>query len=95
MTPAWKQYMNIKKDYTDVVLLFRMGDFYEAFDNDAHILADILQITLTKKEFGKNQKHPLAGFPFHSLNHQSGQQWRHMKAHLLKSFINCLICQYL
>ena len=85
MTPAWKQYMNIKKDYTDVVLLFRMGDFYEAFDNDAHILADILQITLTKKEFGKNQKHPLAGFPFHSLN-------QHLST-LVKHNIKVAICE--
>ena len=59
MTPAWEQYVNIKKDYTDVVLLFRMGDFYEAFDQDAHVLSEKLEITLTQKQFGKNQKHDL------------------------------------
>ena len=67
MTPAWEQYVNIKKDYADVVLLFRMGDFYEAFDKDAHVLSEKLEITLTQKQFGKNQKHDLAGFPYHSL----------------------------
>jgi len=54
MTPAWEQYVNIKKDYADVVLLFRMGDFYEAFDKDAHVLSEKLEITLTQKQFGKN-----------------------------------------
>ena len=67
-TPAWKQYLSIKEDYIDSVLLYRMGDFYEAFDTDAEILSSELQITLTKKEFGKGQVHLLAGIPFHSLD---------------------------
>ena len=68
LTPAWKQYLSIKEDYIDSILLYRMGDFYEAFDNDAEILSSELQITLTKKEFGKGQVHLLAGIPFHSLD---------------------------
>ena len=68
LTPAWKQYLSIKEDYIDSILLYRMGDFYEAFDNDAEILSSQLQITLTKKEFGKGQVHLLAGIPFHSLD---------------------------
>ena len=68
LTPAWKQYLSIKEDYIDSVLLYRMGDFYEAFDTDAEILSSELQITLTKKEFGKGQVHLLAGIPFHSLD---------------------------
>ena len=68
LTPAWKQYLSIKKDYIDSILLYRMGDFYEAFDTDAEILSSELQITLTKKEFGKGQVHLLAGIPFHSLD---------------------------
>jgi len=68
LTPAWKQYLSIKEDYIDSILLYRMGDFYEAFDTDAEILSSELQITLTKKEFGKGQVHLLAGIPFHSLD---------------------------
>ena len=68
LTPAWKQYLSIKENYIDSILLYRMGDFYEAFDNDAEILSSELQITLTKKEFGKGQVHLLAGIPFHSLD---------------------------
>ena len=45
LTPAWKQYLSIKEDYIDSILLYRMGDFYEAFDNDAEILSSELQIT--------------------------------------------------
>lgn len=85
MTPAWEQYVNIKKDYTDVVLLFRMGDFYEAFDQDAHVLSEKLEITLTQKQFGKNQKHDLAGFPYHSLN-------QHLST-LLKKGVKVAICE--
>jgi len=68
LTPAWKQYLSIKENYNDSILLYRMGDFYEAFDNDAEILSSELQITLTKKQFGKDQIHLLAGIPFHSLD---------------------------
>ena len=85
MTPAWEQYVNIKKDYADVVLLFRMGDFYEAFDKDAHVLSEKLEITLTQKQFGKNQKHDLAGFPYHSLT-------QHLST-LLKKDVKVAICE--
>ena len=85
MTPAWEQYVNIKKDYADVVLLFRMGDFYEAFDKDAHVLSEKLEITLTQKQFGKNQKHDLAGFPYHSLS-------QHLST-LLKKDVKVAICE--
>jgi len=68
LTPAWKQYLSIKENYIDSILLYRMGDFYEAFDSDAEILSSELQITLTKKQFGKDQIHLLAGIPFHSLD---------------------------
>ena len=55
LTPAWKQYLSIKENYIDSILLYRMGDFYEAFDSDAEILSSELQITLTKKQFGKTK----------------------------------------
>ena len=66
-TPLMKQYYNIKKDYLDSILLFRMGDFYEAFNSDAEQLSKILGITLTKRSNGAASEVPLAGFPYHSL----------------------------
>ena len=66
-TPLRKQYLEIKRRYPDALLLFRIGDFYEAFDDDARILARELDIVLTSKPMGKNTRVPLAGVPFHSL----------------------------
>ena len=67
-TPAMKQYWNIKNNYSDSILLFRMGDFYETFDNDAKIASKILGITLTKRANGAASSVPLAGFPYHALD---------------------------
>ncbi len=61
-----KQFVKIKKDYPHSILLFRMGDFYETFYEDAKIVSNVLNITLTKR--GVKAKIPLAGIPFHSLN---------------------------
>lgn len=66
-TPLRKQYLEIKRRYTDALLLFRIGDFYEAFDDDARILARELDIVLTSKHIGKSTRVPLAGIPYHSL----------------------------
>ena len=66
-TPARKQYLDIKAQHKDDLLLFRMGDFYETFDEDAKILAKELEIALTTREMGRGTKIPLAGIPFHSL----------------------------
>ena len=66
-TPARKQYLDIKAQHQNDLLLFRMGDFYETFDEDAKILAKELEIALTTREMGKGTKIPLAGIPFHSL----------------------------
>jgi DNA mismatch repair protein MutS len=67
-TPLRKQYLEIKKRQSDAILLFRIGDFYEAFDDDARLLAKELNIVLTSKPMGKNLRVPLAGVPFHSLD---------------------------
>ena len=67
-TPARVQYLKIKEKYQDEILFFRMGDFYETFDNDAKILSKELQIALTSKEMGKGNKVPLAGIPYHAIN---------------------------
>jgi DNA mismatch repair protein MutS len=66
-TPLRKQYLDIKERYPDAILLFRIGDFYEAFDDDARLLARELDIVLTSKPMGKNIRIPLAGVPHHSL----------------------------
>ncbi|MGB7925379.1 MAG: DNA mismatch repair protein MutS [Pyrinomonadaceae bacterium] len=66
-TPLRKQYLDIKRRHRDHLLLFRIGDFYEAFDDDARILARELDIVLTSKPMGKNIRIPLAGVPHHSL----------------------------
>ena len=73
VTPARAQYLKIKSQYADSLLLFRMGDFYETFDSDAKILARDLDITLTAREMGKGGKIPLAGFPCHALDSYLGR----------------------
>ena len=66
-TPVRRQYLSVKREHEDEVLLFRMGDFYETFDDDARVLSRELEIALTSREFGKGQRVPLAGIPYHSL----------------------------
>jgi len=67
-TPLMKQYNAIKAKHPDAVLLFRVGDFYETFKDDAKIAAQVLGIVLTKRKNGKAAHIELAGFPHHSLN---------------------------
>ena len=63
-----KQFMAIKSKYDDAIILFRMGDFYETFLEDAKITSEILGIVLTKRSNGKAADVPLSGFPYHSLD---------------------------
>jgi len=65
--PLRKQYLDIKRRHPDAILLFRIGDFYEAFDDDARLLARELDIVLTSKPMGRGVRVPLAGVPHHSL----------------------------
>ena len=67
-TPLMEQYLRIKADYKDVLLLYRMGDFYETFYEDAKVLSKTLGIALTKRAHGKAADVPLAGFPYHALD---------------------------
>ncbi len=67
-TPMMQQYMEIKKQYKDCLLLFRLGDFYELFLDDAKVGAKTLSITLTKRPRGKDGDIPMAGVPFHSAD---------------------------
>ena len=68
VTPLMKQYNKIKDKYPDALLLFRVGDFYETFHEDAVKTSKILGIVLTKRGAGSNSETKLAGFPHHSLN---------------------------
>ena len=65
-TPIRRQYLHIKSQYPDAILFFRLGDFYETFDGDAELVANLLDIVLTSREMGKGQRVPMAGIPYHA-----------------------------
>ena len=67
-TPLMLQYLEMKKKHPDAILLFRVGDFYETFSDDAIAASEILGITLTRRANGKAQSVELAGFPHHALD---------------------------
>jgi DNA mismatch repair protein MutS len=67
LTPLLEQYHRIKKDYRHTLLLFRMGDFYETFYDDAKIASDVLGIALTSRPHGKKARIPLAGVPYRAI----------------------------
>jgi DNA mismatch repair protein MutS len=68
ITPIRQQYLDIKHRYPDTIVFFRLGDFYETFDDDAKLVSDELQITLTSREMGKGNRIPLAGIPYHAVD---------------------------
>lgn len=72
LSPGRRQFLEFKTKYPDSLLLVRMGDFYEAFDDDAHTLSKVLGIALTARESGAGGKAPLAGIPHHSLDNHLG-----------------------
>jgi len=65
-TPAMRQYRDVKEQYPDGILLFRMGDFYEIFFEDAEVAAPIMGITLTSRPLGKSGRSPMCGVPHHA-----------------------------
>ncbi len=67
-TPMMEQYFRIKEAYKDCILLYRIGDFYEMFGEDAVVGSRELEITLTSRDKGKKEKVPLAGVPWHALD---------------------------
>ena len=67
-TPLLKQYFGIKAQYPDTILLYRVGDFYECYSDDAVTISKVLGIVLTKRSNGDNDSTPMAGFPHHALN---------------------------
>ena len=67
-TPLMRQYLGIKRDYPDMLLFFRMGDFYEMFYEDAKRAAQLLNITLTKRGASAGHSIPMAGVPYHAID---------------------------
>lgn len=84
-TPLMQQYTAIKSRYPNTVLLYRMGDFYELFNEDAKIASNVLGLTLTARNHGGKDKTPLAGFPHHALDRYS--------ARLVKAGYKIAICE--
>jgi DNA mismatch repair protein MutS len=66
-TPLRNQYLTLKREYPDVILFFRLGDFYETFDEDAKIVSSVCDIVLTSRPAGGDERVPLAGVPYHAV----------------------------
>src|SRR3990172_5073041 len=86
-TPLMKQYAQVKAKYPGTILLFRMGDFFETFDEDAKITSRVLGITLTRRGNGAAGEVPLAGFPHHALDTYLPK--------LLKAGLRVAVCEQL
>jgi DNA mismatch repair protein MutS len=69
LTPIRRQYLRIKQQYPEAILFFRLGDFYETFEEDARTASQVLEIALTSREMGKGHRLPMAGIPAHALDH--------------------------
>jgi DNA mismatch repair protein MutS len=66
-TPVRSQYLRIKKRFPNAIVLFRLGDFYETFDDDARLVSEVCDIVLTSRPVGKGERVPLAGVPYHAV----------------------------
>ncbi|MEW5717715.1 MAG: DNA mismatch repair protein MutS [Chloroflexota bacterium] len=67
MTPLRQQYLRIKNQFPDAIVMFRLGDFYETFDDDAKSVSSVCNIVLTGRDMGTGQRVPLAGVPYHAV----------------------------
>ena len=67
LTPMMQQYMKTKEEYKDCILFYRLGDFYEMFFDDAKIASKELELTLTGKNCGLEERAPMCGVPFHAV----------------------------
>ena len=76
-TPIRQQYLEIKKQYPDTILFFRLGDFYETFDKDAEITSRELDIVLTSRAVAKGNRVPMAGIPFHAAENYLARLLEH------------------
>ena len=68
LSPMMKQYFDVKKDYPGVLLFFRLGDFYEMFFDDAKVASEELDLVLTGRDCGQDERAPMCGVPFHSAD---------------------------
>jgi DNA mismatch repair protein MutS len=73
VTPVRQQYLEIKRQYPDAILFFRLGDFYETFDEDAKVTARELDIVLTSRNIAKGARVPMAGIPHHAAENYIGR----------------------
>ena len=73
LVPSRRQYLALKAQHPDAILLYRLGDFYETFDDDAKTLARDARVVLTSRSFGRSGRAPMAGIPHHALNHYLGR----------------------
>ena len=67
-TPMMEQYLEIKKDYKETIVFFRLGDFYEMFFEDAYTASRELELALTGKDAGAEERVPMCGIPYHAAN---------------------------
>jgi len=68
LSPMMQQYMKIKNEHKDAILFFRLGDFYEMFFEDAILASKELEITLTGRDCGQEERAPMCGVPFHAVD---------------------------
>ncbi len=73
LTPMFRQYRSLKHEHPESILLFRMGDFYEMFYEDARLASPLLELTLTARGRGTDNVVPMCGFPHHQLDHYTGR----------------------
>lgn len=85
LTPMMRQYLEIKKNYKDTLVLYRLGDFYELFFEDAKKAAKLLDLTLTRRGTNNGEPIPMAGVPFHAVDNYI--------AKLIKLGESCVICE--
>ena len=68
VSPIWQKYQELQKEHSDRILLYRLGDFYEVFGDNAITLSDELGLTLTGRDFGLTSRVPMIGFPYHAAD---------------------------
>ena len=73
LSPMMQQYLQIKDQYKDAILFFRLGDFYEMFYDDAKLVSRVLDLTLTGKQCGEEERAPMCGVPYHSADQYIGK----------------------
>ena len=68
VSPIWQRYQDLQKKYSDCILVYRLGDFYEVFGDNAVTLSDELGLTLTGRDVGLDSRVPMIGFPYHAAD---------------------------